>query len=182
MNLVDYQFSHPETQLILTKDSISQNIIYLIDSTTSSEIILSLMNDLFTHLIQIIDSKTIFKNLVGAPHDSHSKILFFEEYLVHGNLRFEKMQFFKGVSTVLHSHPEYLVDEIMSGSLLEQNFEKNIYDLYTPLSSRVRQEGHRTQVYDPLNGHPHKVVAQGADCLTLCLYLGKNYVTRLDNF
>ncbi len=137
-----------------------------------------ILEDIFIYFKDLIGKNVLTEKLSISKGVSHGKVSFCRIDTNHGKLRFEKMHFCQNIPTVLHTHPEFIIDEIILGSLSEECFRKNGNGLYSYQESHNRQVGDRQKVYDPF-GHPHKVIAKNEDCLTACLYLGHEDVKEI---
>lgn len=154
-----------------------QALINKLESVNTSEEILEVMGLMFEFIKGSIGPDNLFKTFKVNSKDSHGKEILLKLNTIHGTLRFEKMLFCEQRETELHTHPEFIVDEILEGFLIENQFSMN--DLNFKYSHTVqRNPGHIQKVYDP-KGHPHKVHSLKGDCLTVCLYLGHQYVEKV---
>ena len=89
------------------------------------------------------------------------------------------MHFRENKTTLLHTHPEFIIDEIISGSFRESLYMKNNKGEYELVNAETKIKGDILRVCDP-SGHPHKITAIGGDCITACLYLGHEYVKLIN--
>jgi hypothetical protein len=101
---------------------------------------------------------------------SHFKKVLFEERIGSEYLKICLVYFTGKAWTGPHTHSEYLVEEILTGSLKEQK-----YDLargaYVPAGSEIRETGEYRAIYSP-DGFPHNIIAHGGPSLVLNLSYG----------
>lgn len=146
-----------------------------LDKLSTSEEILESLEDIFKLTKQKVLAKNHINNIDLCDQSSHIKLLYCEKEINHGTFKIEAMQFTGVKPTCLHTHPEFVIDEVISGELVEESFAFNTDDTLTFSQRDIREEGSFKKVYDP-SGNPHKVTAKGAPCITLCISLGKNIV------
>lgn len=106
---------------------------------------------------------------------SHKKKALLEESTAWGTLRLELLVFTGKKYTGPHTHPEFVLDEILNGELIEKELcgEGNSLEVKR---DHYRKTGDWVQSFDP-QGRPHNVTAINGPCLSLCLNLGKNPVS-----
>ena len=124
-----------------------------------------------------INSNIDLENINCIQGESHSKILYYEKSTTHGKLKIEGMHFSGDCPTSLHTHPEYIVDEIISGKLEEKCYEIDDNNLVQS-EVNIRQENCFKAEFDP-SGNPHRVTALEGPCVVLSLCLGHNQVEVL---
>lgn len=110
---------------------------------------------------------------------SHFKRLLFDEKLGDMLLKLELIYFTGLEWTGPHIHPEFVLDEVLTGELLEQIYNKQGTN-YNKDKLNIRPTGDFRAIYDP-QGHPHNVIAKDGPSCVLCLSLGKNSVTSIHN-
>lgn len=155
-----------------------QGLINKLESVNAPEEILNVMHSIFDLLKRLIGPENLFKTFLVNSFESHGKEILLKLNTKHGTLRFEKMLFCEQRETELHTHPEFIVDEILEGFLIENQF-KLVNGINFEYSHTLqRNPGNLQKVFDP-KGHPHKVHSLKGDCMTICLYLGHQYVERV---
>ncbi len=115
---------------------------------------------------------------INTCNKSHLKLRLLELDTPRGVLKFEII-YFTGVSTTSpHTHPEFVIDEIISGTLQEEELiSKN--GVYQVQQAHLREDKDIKAYFDP-SGSPHKVKAVHGPCKSFCLSLGFNSVTSLN--
>ena len=133
------------------------------------------MEDLFVLVKDVVLTKN---SLLSFPMVNQSHI---KKSLLHIEREGLKLNveliYFTGVCwTGAHTHPEYMVEEVLEGTLHEQEFVSS-----KPLlkgQQQLRNKGHYRSQFDP-QGHPHNVIGYRGTSLVLCLTYGKNSVTPI---
>ena len=145
-----------------------------LDLLECNEDILSEMRSLFKVAREIIIPGEDLCNIDCLESTSHSKILYFEKETKHGVFKIEGMCFSGARFTCLHTHPEYVVDEVIKGKKKEKSYhfcEENLsFD-----GEHMRAEGSFESRFD-LEGNPHKVSGLEGPCTLLSMSLGHNSV------
>jgi hypothetical protein len=77
--------------------------------------------------------------------------------------------------TCLHTHPEYVVDEVIKGQLSERRYQLDDREEATFKTDHKRAEGSFQSNYD-VKGNPHTVSGFEGSCTLLSLSLGHNPV------
>lgn len=108
---------------------------------------------------------------------SHVKELLFAQKTSLGQLKVEVIYFGNKVSTGLHIHPEFIIDEIFYGGLVESVYKKTSDGIhhgpvFSPLKTERRLVGDYRISYD-MDGLPHDVIGIEDINISLCLSLGK---------
>ena len=138
----------------------------------SPEGVLSYLTKTFSGLLDLHN----FNVMAKADHwdqqfVSHVKSCLFSEEIGDQRLKLELLCFRGKVPTPLHNHPEFLIERVLEGTLLEQQF--SISDRAAKICcEEIRPQGHQRSIYDP-QGHPHVVRSMTKTCLTLCLSYGR---------
>jgi hypothetical protein len=178
MNFASYVISK-ESEFELEKNQALIDLIHEMENLNLSGEILLVMEKIH-HLIKvIIGEKVLLEKLPMSSSDSHAKEIFLEYPTRHGILRFEKMHFQSRIPTILHTHPEFIMDEVMAGSFMEAIFRRKSSGEYEEWKVEKRNRGETLRIHDPA-GHPHTITAMEGDCITACLYLGQNYVKAIE--
>ena len=132
---------------------------------------LSILSEMFETLKQSVDVTEILRiNRWDQEFKSHVKKCLYEKAFGQNILRFELLRFNHLISTPLHTHPHYVVDEVVQGSLFEELYQRqnNSFQLH---EKQVRTVGSRRELFD-VDGSPHKVRALSQKCISLCLSFG----------
>lgn len=108
-------------------------------------------------------------------NDSHVKKLLYSLDTNHGELKFELMFFTGNKYTITHTHPEFVIDEVISGELKEKIFQCNADGTYQFVKEEVRSLGDIRKV-NCNQGYPHQVIGNSKNNFTLCLTLGHDKV------
>lgn len=169
-----YKFNQP---VYWEKDILNDFIVEL-NSSSSTDMILKKLDIIFDFFKQYALKLENLGEMQVDKGASHSKMIYFERETLFGDLRFECMNFTGDCFTFLHTHPEFVVDEIIEGRLAEKIFEERENSLYFFLKTETRNEGDRRALYDQ-SGLPHKVCAIDGRCLSLCLTLGFQQVRKV---
>lgn len=109
--------------------------------------------------------------------ESHYKQILHESEGANGTLIIALIYFTGTKPTGLHIHPEYIIDEVVHGKMIESVYKKD-GDEYVLDKEHFRQKGERISSYC-LKGAPHSVIASEGVCVTLCLVFGKNKMIYL---
>lgn len=109
---------------------------------------------------------------------SHAKVNYLERETIHGTLKFETLFFTGDKYTGVHTHPEFVVDEVIEGSLKEKNFEPCKNDHYHFSGTTIREASDRVEVFCD-DGFLHNVCAEDEGCFSACLSLGKKKVVMI---
>ena len=120
---------------------------------------------------------------MGCASDlSHLKQVFFDVPTEAGALCFELIYFTGNAWTALHRHPEYVMDEIIAGTLEEHLYQrdKTSQGNYNLIRKCQRPAEDTRVIYDP-EGSPHNVRGSSDACLTLCLYLGTQVMQNIES-
>ena len=107
----------------------------------------------------------------ASRHCSHVKQRLLEHSVVAGRLVFELMCFTGASWTEPHIHPEYVIDEIIAGSLEEHMYQLQQDNAYHGVQQHVRSCGDRRVLHDP-EGCPHRIRSADGCAVVLTLYLG----------
>ncbi len=110
---------------------------------------------------------------------SHCKKTLLQRKTHLGTLSFEVMYFSEGNETGAHSHPEFILDEIIEGALEETQLEKKGNFFVSKEKKLVRSCGDKRMIYDPNEFYPHNVRAINGPCLVFCLSLGSKKVESI---
>tara|TARA_B100000749_G_scaffold280455_1_gene276743 strand:- start:182584 stop:183045 length:462 start_codon:yes stop_codon:yes gene_type:complete len=122
--------------------------------------------------------KDINKFMPKPVNDSHSKKVLYEKRLGQRLLKIELI-YFTGLSwTKPHTHPECMIENILSGSLIEQLYIETESGLKKG-DKIVRSEGHY-RVTQCHKGHPHDVISRDGSSTVLSLSFGRNAVEPID--
>lgn len=100
---------------------------------------------------------------------SHFKEVIYKKTTKWGDLSVEMMLFTGEEYTGFHTHPEFVVDKILEGRLIEIDENGDVDH---------RKEGCVRSSFDP-KGMPHNVKGDNGTCVTLCCYLGFNPVSKM---
>jgi hypothetical protein len=146
-----------------------------LDSLECSEQILGELRDIFKIAKDIIVPKNDLRNIECLESTSHSKILYFEKETKHGKFKIEGMCFSGDCYTCLHTHPEYVVDEVIKGQLSERSYQLDDQEEATFEIEHKRSEGSFQSSFD-IEGNPHTVSGLEGPCTLLSLSLGHNCV------
>ncbi|MCB0357659.1 MAG: hypothetical protein KDD40_11655 [Bdellovibrionales bacterium] len=111
-----------------------------------------------------------FSDFVFNNKSSHGKLELFKGQYVDYYLKVELIFFTGEAWTGEHTHPQFVIDEVLSGQLQEQNFKK-IHNKYQASTLLNREQGNFRAIFDK-DGHPHNVIALNGPALVLCLSLG----------
>lgn len=123
----------------------------------------------------VVNSKITPEDIKDISHLKETK---FEKQTLMGLLKLELMYFGNSYWTGLHSHPEYVIDKVISGSLREKTYCL-ITHSYKQENLRVSSEFSRN-LYDPQEGFPHNVIGNEPLNISLCLTLGFNSVKNIE--
>lgn len=129
---------------------------------------------LMTLMKRSVNFETLTQSFSKDCGESHQKEVIFETMTAQGYLCFEVIHFTGKAFTSLHLHPEYVVDEVVRGTLKEENYRLQ-HGVYRKEDVVIREAGDSRQSFDP-QGMPHRVIAQGGSCYTYCLSLGTHGV------
>ena len=161
------------------QDQEVKDLLDSIDSEKDSEIILDKLFELYKVLKELAFGIDNLGDIPAKDGCSHAKVLYLEELTNHGTLKFECMYFTGDCYTALHTHTEYVIDELIDGELIEEEFELQ-GDEYVSKNKIRRVDNDLRKSFDP-GGLPHRVCAVKDGATTLCLSLGKNKVQMLTN-
>ncbi len=114
----------------------------------------------------------------AIPGQSHAKVNYLERETIHGTLKFETLYFTGDKFTGVHTHPEFVVDEVIEGSLKERNFEPCENDHYHFCGTTIREASDRVEVFCD-DGFLHNVCAEDEGCFSASLSLGRNKVVMV---
>ena len=109
--------------------------------------------------------------------NSHYKKILHQEETHEGRLTIALTYFTGRKSTGLHIHPEYIIDEVIHGQMIENLYKKE-GELYIFDRKRFRLTGDKRRIDCPM-GHPHDVIAHVDPCVTLCLTMGQKEMVYL---
>lgn len=148
---------------------------------------LQLLQQMFTVLTALVQREVALSALqppiTCATEDadavSHIKQRLLDIPVSPGQLTFEVMYFTGLAWTKPHLHPEYVVDEIITGRLQEHLYRVHQDGTYSGIKNRIRTAGDRRAIYDP-EGFPHNVTGTESDpCIMLTLCLGTRAVAPI---
>ncbi len=74
-----------------------------------------------------------------------------------GELRYDVIYFKKQQATCYHTHPEFVIDEVFLGRLLETPIKKQDDGLYKQQNDILRRAGSTNRSFSP-DGSPHRVM------------------------
>jgi hypothetical protein len=154
------------------------SIVESLDDIRCNEKILCELENIFNSVKEFIISGKDLGNIDCVKEASHAKILYFEKETKHGTFKIEGMHFSGSCFTCLHTHPEYVVDGVISGSLEEKIYGVDSQGHHTLRESVVRDQDSFRAHFDD-RGYPHKVKAIDGPCIVLSLCLGHNKVESL---
>lgn len=156
----------------LDKDISNLNLCTSIDET---------LNNL-DNIFMILKSSLPTLPLIKLPemHEglSHVKSNYLTLQTDKGELIFEVIKFTGNQSTGLHTHPEFLIDEIIEGSIEELNYKENSDGNYIYCGRDIRQVGSMRRTHTTC-GLPHDVCAKDSPCISFALSLGKRSVETI---
>lgn len=156
-----------------------KDLLDSIDNEKESKLVLDKLFQLYKVLKKLAFELDNLGDIPAKDGCSHAKVLYLEELTNHGTLKFECMYFTGDCYTALHTHPEYVIDELIDGELIEDEFELR-NDEYISTNQIKRVDNDLRKSFDP-SGLPHRVCAAKDGATTLCLSLGKNKVKMLPN-
>jgi hypothetical protein len=151
-----------------------------INSGISPKEILKALSGKHRKLYECFDSYTPLSDFDLQPGLSHSKIILVNEPTTMGTLLLEVICFTGEKATTLHLHPEFMVDEVLYGTLREDCYKPIENGQYDFSQTLIRTAGSQRDIFDP-DGHPHQVTAEKGPCVCLCLSLGKNDVRSIED-
>lgn len=159
-------------------DKFIEDSIAHLEKSDTPETTLAALEDIFHYLKDKVSLKPS-----RAPDCtktlSHIKDSYYTKKTKLGCLIFEVLFFTGNKFTGLHTHPEYLVDEIIQGSIEEKIYSKDkVTGKYEYQESILRSESNRRVSYRPC-GLPHDVCAKEAPCISITLSLGKKSVESI---
>lgn len=106
---------------------------------------------------------------------SHVKVNYVNQEIKQGELVFEIIYFTGDKSTGLHTHPEFIIDEIVQGSIEEINYKLTDDGNYKYCGRVIRKEKDFRTIHN-VCGMPHDVCAKDSPCISYSLSLGRRCV------
>lgn len=127
----------------------------------------------------LLKNQTQYENLFSPDElnstESHVKKLIINEKSKHGTLKFEVMFFTGKKYTPTHTHPEFVIDEVVNGRLKEKIYKCIGEGKYEFEREEVRNVGD-LRLINCDQGYPHEVIGLDEKNITLCLSLGHDKV------
>lgn len=167
-----------EKKFNLTGDHFILSNIKKLETESEPTRIFSILELIFSHIKKTLGEDLLKQRISSYQDQSHCKEIYFSLKTTHGLLRFEKIQFNLNKKTNLHVHPEYILDEVLCGSLEESLYQKTKSGCFKVSKIIRKNAGHVSKIYDP-HGHPHKVESKKRQTMTACLYLGHEDVKEV---
>ncbi len=146
-------------------------LVIILNHSFDSKEVLNALSEIITQVKLELAPNYLCRDLKIIDGESHAKEVIFQAQCDLGILKVEKIQFISEVFTCLHTHPEYLVDEVIEGELIEREFKILINSQFQNTNTLIRPVSDRRLVYDP-SGHPHIVSSSTSKCKTISVSLG----------
>tara|TARA_B100001971_G_scaffold215195_1_gene260288 strand:+ start:113395 stop:113886 length:492 start_codon:yes stop_codon:yes gene_type:complete len=152
-----------------------EKYINQLEEIKNQEDVLSLLKELYVQLKEDTSIEDLFSEDELASENSHVKKLLLDQPTKLGNLKFEVMFFTGKKYTPTHTHPEFVIDEVVEGKLEERIYRCLGDGKYEFVKSEIRDVNDMRMI-NCEQGYPHEVIGKGDKNFTLCLTLGHDKV------
>lgn len=153
------------------------NIFYdqICEEPKSPEDTLSILHKLYLTLRSTALSHPFFlENFENIP-GSHIKDNLVRWSCPYGLLNLDALLFTGNEYTGSHTHSEYIIDEVISGSLYERKYSRT-GSKYYHCGSEIRKTDDPPRLCYDIKGLPHNVIGHQGSCSSLCLSFGHQEV------
>ena len=149
-----------------------------INKLNSSDEILGYLKDFYVHLKEDTKIEGLFTHDELNSNESHVKKLILNEKTNHGTLKFEVMYFTGKKYTPTHTHPEFVIDEVVKGKLEEKIYRCTDDGKYEFVKTDIRPTND-LRLINCDQGYPHEVIGLDKLNFTYCLSMGHEKVTPI---